>query len=72
MNIILISIIAVAILALLIFSLRKRSQKKVTHRVNFTIINKALPRKKLYQVNYIHNKDVIPSERKPTIKSYVI
>lgn len=67
-----ICIIAAAV-ALFIFNKKKSSEpQKTIYKVNYTITSKKLPSKPIYQVNFIHNKDFIPVERKSYIRNYVI
>ena len=54
---------------------KDKSNDKHIYRVNFTVSHRKLPARLIRQVNYVHNKDVIPhGERKAAtvIKNYVI
>ena len=67
---IILSLIVIVAVTLLI---RRRKPQKSIYEINFTVNdNKGLPAKKVYVVNYVHNKDKIPVRNQATIRNCVI
>ncbi len=65
--------ISVTVIVVAILILKKRKPQKTIYAINFTVNDrKGLPAKKFFNVNYVHNKDVIPVKNRALIRNCVI
>ena len=70
MALVILSVIVIVAVALFIKS--RKPQKKI-YTINFTVNDrKGLPAKKVFVVNYVHNKDTIPVKNLALIRNCVI
>lgn len=65
--------ISVTVIVVAILILKNRKPQKTIYSINFTVNGrKGLPAKKFFNVNYVHNKDVIPVKNRAFIRNCVI
>lgn len=65
-----VSLIVIVAISLIIKSFKPQ---QMIYKVNFTLNNnKGIPTKKVFVVNYVHNKDIVPVKNRALIRNYVI
>ncbi len=65
--------VSVAVIVVAILLIKRRKPQKAIYKINFTVNDrKGLPAKKFFNVNYVHNKDIIPVKNRALIRNCVI